>query len=406
MKTPLSSSGAFCLALASTIAAGSAAWALGLKTGNQDAKATAAGNAFAATADNPSAIYYNPAGLTQLVRDEFSLGAYFLSYQVDYEGPLGQESSEAKVYTLPHLYYGSHVKDSSLAWGLGVYSPYGLGSKWSDTGHLRNFATETELKYVTLAPMLAGKLTDTFSIGAGPTINYGDAHLARGLLLPGDEFLFEGDGFGFGGNFGIRWQPVQKHALGLTYRSPVTVEFEGETSFKSAVPAFIPSFTGDGSTELTMPAQVVAGYSFRPTKHWNLEANVEWTQWSSFDSLAISSVAGTFTEPMNWEDSYVISTGITRNFDSGTWVSAGYWWAQQTTPDSTYNPRVPDAALNVFSVGAGYETEQWRVGLTYQLGLGAEREVSGSPTQAIGPNADGTYQMTTQAVAVTLGYKF
>ena len=43
-----------------------AAHALGIRILHQDPDATARGEAFTATADKPSAIYYNPAGLTQL----------------------------------------------------------------------------------------------------------------------------------------------------------------------------------------------------------------------------------------------------------------------------------------------------------------------------------------------------
>ena len=37
---------------------------------NQDAFATARGNAFVATADSAAAVHYNPAGMTQLDRPE------------------------------------------------------------------------------------------------------------------------------------------------------------------------------------------------------------------------------------------------------------------------------------------------------------------------------------------------
>src|SRR5687768_12191734 len=54
------------VALCCTLPASS--FALGIRIADQDARATARGNAFTATADNPSAIYYNPAGITQLYR--------------------------------------------------------------------------------------------------------------------------------------------------------------------------------------------------------------------------------------------------------------------------------------------------------------------------------------------------
>lgn len=40
------------------------AFANGFRLADQDAFATARGEAFVATADNPSAVYYNPAGIT------------------------------------------------------------------------------------------------------------------------------------------------------------------------------------------------------------------------------------------------------------------------------------------------------------------------------------------------------
>jgi hypothetical protein len=45
---------------------------VGFRLPNQDPVAIARGNAFAATADNPSAMYYNPAGITY--QHSFSVG--------------------------------------------------------------------------------------------------------------------------------------------------------------------------------------------------------------------------------------------------------------------------------------------------------------------------------------------
>src|ERR1700691_3429787 len=54
-------------------------FALGIRIADQSAEATARGDAFAATADDPSAIYYNPAGITQLDGTRVLLGAYAIS---------------------------------------------------------------------------------------------------------------------------------------------------------------------------------------------------------------------------------------------------------------------------------------------------------------------------------------
>jgi long-chain fatty acid transport protein len=61
MKPPIT---ALCVALITIPCLSS--YGLGFRIADQNAEATARGNAFTATADNPSAVFYNPAGITEL----------------------------------------------------------------------------------------------------------------------------------------------------------------------------------------------------------------------------------------------------------------------------------------------------------------------------------------------------
>src|SRR5437899_1695060 len=76
---------------------------LGARIPNQDASAIARGNAFAATADNPSALYYNPAGITQLEGHNFHVGSlFYLDIDTDYLSPSGQHfKNEHEVIPIP-----------------------------------------------------------------------------------------------------------------------------------------------------------------------------------------------------------------------------------------------------------------------------------------------------------------
>src|SRR6185295_9781778 len=66
---------------------------IGSRIPNQDAAAIARGTAFAATADNPSALYYNPAGITQLEGHHLQLGVLtYLGIYTDYESPAGAKT--------------------------------------------------------------------------------------------------------------------------------------------------------------------------------------------------------------------------------------------------------------------------------------------------------------------------
>src|SRR5690349_20909073 len=67
--------------------------AIGFRQPNQDPEAIARGNAFVATADNPSAIYYYPARITQLEGQQVRVGIYAVSTGNDYTSPTGQTAS-------------------------------------------------------------------------------------------------------------------------------------------------------------------------------------------------------------------------------------------------------------------------------------------------------------------------
>ncbi len=55
------------------------AYGMGYEITEHNGKAMGLGSAFVAWADNPSAIYYNPAGLTQIDSPEASLGATLIN---------------------------------------------------------------------------------------------------------------------------------------------------------------------------------------------------------------------------------------------------------------------------------------------------------------------------------------
>ena len=121
----------------------SLAFGLGSQVPDQDALATARGNAFAATADNASAIFYNPAGINQL-GDGFSIrtGVYGLWIDENYD-PLhdntAAHSSTAHepLQAAPTFYITYHPKDQPYSFGFGVYSPFGLKTEWPDDASFR-----------------------------------------------------------------------------------------------------------------------------------------------------------------------------------------------------------------------------------------------------------------------------
>ena len=147
--------------------ASTTAWPLGIRISDQDAQATARGNAFAATADNPSALYYNPAGISQLEGHNVRAGVYGISLESTVRNTAtGSYSTIGDAAAVPQLYYTFSPEESRLSFGLGVYSPYGLSLEWPDAVPFRTTGVFGSIKYFSINPVVSLKITDKLFRGA------------------------------------------------------------------------------------------------------------------------------------------------------------------------------------------------------------------------------------------------
>jgi len=400
----------------------------GFRLASQDAFATARGEAFVATADNPSAIYYNPAGITQLAGNNLRSGIYGIYLDPSFSPPGGAANSGNTYHSsdnlaaVPQLFYTYTPKDFPLSFGLGVYAPYGGSINWPDDTGFRTVATQGKLTYLTLNPVVAVKLLPSLSFGAGLMVNYANMDLEQGLrpsyLPPAINFFrFKGDGWSVGYNLGLRWQPIDQISIGATFRSSATVTLNGHTEFEQ-FSAGIPDTSLPANTDFRFPLTVVCGLSYRPTPKWNLEFDADYTDWSSFGAVTISQqgvppfpVQQDIPVTLNWQASWMYEFGVTRYFDDGWHVSAGYVFNENSVPDAYYTPLAADLDRHFFSIGAGRKGKKFDFDVAYQFGYGPAHTVTGStpsssPGLFAGQNADGTYHFISHAVFVTVGLHF
>lgn len=404
-------------------------WGTGFRLPDQDAFATARGEAFVATADNPSAIYYNPAGLTQLEGQNLRGGVYGIYVNPRYTSPsTGQTFDNQKNWhAVPQLFYSWTLDSVPLAVGLGIYSPYGLSSGWDQDTGFRKVATEGSISTYTINPTVAWRILPNLSLGAGLKVNYGEIDLKQGMFWPGqayDQFRFKGDGWAVGYDVGVLWKPIEKISLGAAFKSTTGFNFEGNTDYYNSVayppgvglvPAF-PTQSSDANAGFKLPLNVVCGLSYRPTTNWNFEFNADYTDWSSLGTVTINQDSGgalglpqSIPLTLDWQGSWYYEFGATRYLGKGWSVSAGYIYNQNSVPDAHYNPLVADMNRQFISVGTGYKGEHFNVDIAYQFGFGQTRTVSGSAPSGFAPpfqTADGKYEFMSQAVFLTAGWHF
>jgi len=398
----------------------------GLRLPSQDGFATARGEAFVATADNPSAIYYNPAGLAQLDGTQLRSGIYGLYYDPTYQPSKGALNA-GKTYEIkkqfaasPQFFFSSKLKELPVSAGLGIYAPYGGAMEWpSDTG-FRTVGTKSSLIYLRLNPVVAIKLGDQVSLGAGLMVDYAKIDLEQGLRpFPKplvNYFHFTGEGFSVGYNVGALWHPIEQVSVGATFRSQTHFTMNGNTSIEQQ--PIISATSLPASMGFTFPLTAVVGLSYRPTPKWNLEIDADYTDWSSFGTSTIRQ-SGTPPFPVQqnipvhfgWQASWMYEFGVTRYFDNGWRASAGYTFDQNSIPNTYYSPMVADMDRHFFSLGAGRTGKMVDFDVTYQLGYGPNHTVTGStpsstPGLFSGQRADGTYAFFSQAIMVTVGLHF
>jgi long-chain fatty acid transport protein len=131
----------------------------------QGARAMAMGGAFAGLANDPSALYFNPAGITQLRGTNFYLGTTLIMPLATYKAPGTKVEYEQKSQTFtPINFYLTHSFSEKLAIGLSVNNQYGLGTKWNANWPGRYLAVNTEVKSFQGTLTVAYKLLDNLSI--------------------------------------------------------------------------------------------------------------------------------------------------------------------------------------------------------------------------------------------------
>lgn len=197
------------LALAGLVA--SAALGAGFQIPEQGSASMALGMGYIGRADDLSALYHNPAGLTQLQGHNFYLTLAGISPKASYTrlpaglAPVDSTVSGGQVtrywgvnqaavdagmeydtidgkddlIPVPAFAWGTHLTGTfeKVAVGFGVNAPYGLRSDWAEDGPQRYMSTNISLTTIYAGPYVAWQATPGISVGAGVQYVYGKAEL-------------------------------------------------------------------------------------------------------------------------------------------------------------------------------------------------------------------------------------
>ncbi|MBF8295070.1 MAG: hypothetical protein HW389_1615 [Bacteroidetes bacterium] len=402
---------------------GASAFAGGYKIGEHGARAMGMGGAFVAMPRDASAIYHNPAGLSFLEGANILVGSTLIAPSTTFTGPTPSTASTDMVSQtfFPSNLYVTYTMQNGLAFGLGVFSPYALGTEWAGNWVGRHLSVKSGLKTFYINPTISYKVSDQLSLGVGASYVLGSVVLERKLPLiplPDGTFKLEGKGTGINFNAGIIWKPTEAISVGLTYRAETKIEFDGDATFGSipnidpdgpgpipVLTALFPSGT-TGKATLAMPSNLAGGIAYDVNQDLSIQAAVEFVGWSSYDKLEVSfdkPVAGskTMVEIADWKNSILIRVGGEYRIDKLA-LRAGFIYDETPQPEKSVGPVLPDADRMEFSLGLGYRlTNTVDLDIAYQYVKGSDRTVT-APTNSF----PGTYKSSASLFGLSLGFHF
>lgn len=360
------------------------------------ARANSLGSAMVGRADDPSAIFFNPAGITQLPGLQVMSGAIFIvpSTTVTTRDPLtGREvsnSTDGHVWFPPHL-YATYQINNHLWFGFGVFSPFGLGTEFDGDWPGRFNSYKVVIQTLNVNPNIAWKINDEWSVAAGFNAMWFDLELRTKIDPTGGNFPINpfnvdqrliGDSWGFGGNVAVRYQPLDWLAFGASYRSRMKQTVEGRADFSRGVFAGSPLFRDtDATGSIVLPDEVFLGVTFYPSKSWNVEVGAIWTNWSTFDELTIhyktpiAPGVDSATRIKDWHDVWRIHGGL--EYKACDWLDlrTGYEYDMEPIPEKHADYLVPANDRHLFAFGPGFHWGPWNVDLSYMYLLITDREI-------------------------------
>ena len=387
------------------------------------ASALAQGNAFVARADDASAIQFNPAGLTQLQGPQVSQGVSFILSSVEYQNNSVSEDMDTNINIIPNIYFASPIIKNKLAAGLGITAPYGLNGKWDDDGFSRYVVTSFNLRIININPTITYKPLSRLSIGVGFDYYYANSSQESRIpfsLITGtpdghSDLDMHGDGFGY--NTGILYNITPHHSIGVSFRSKADINFDGklkQSGFPVGVFGF-DRFNSQATTSATIPEMLSFGYAYQHGDLWNIEADVQWTNWSRFDILNIgleppNPLRGAEVEDVrNWRNTWSFALGGEYALSEAIKVRGGYTFHESPVPGDTFETSVPQSSRHGLFTGLGYSWgKKLNKGIDFAYGtvFYENRNVDNSVGDAVQGPIDGHYDLITHIMAINFNYIF
>ena len=353
-----------------------------------DNSASGMGQAYAgaaAVAEDPSTIFFNPAGMMYLKGTQITAGMHIIKSDAEFNdkgstAPAGVSlgnndgGNAGDTFFIPNFYYVQDFGDKYKI-GLGINAPFGLGTDYKDGWMGRYTSTESEVTSININPAIAFKANDKLSIGVGMNIQYFETRLEKDINqtyfgASDGSVKVEGDSweFGFNGGFIYQWTPATR--IGMHYRSEISHTLEGDVKFKGLTPGYVavtsalaaaqglpPRFIDqDVTANIDTPSTFSISLTHQLNDQLTLLGDVTHTKWSNFEELLIVGDNGATVTQVDekWSDSYRVAIGMKYQYNKQWILRTGIAHDETPIDDDYRTSRIPGDDRTWLSFGTSY----------------------------------------------------
>ena len=331
-------------------------YAGGYRVSLQGNKSLAMGHTGVAVVNSSELVFFNPAGLVYLENKlNISAGVSGVFSDVKYQNAeFGLSSETDSPVGTPIYLYASYQATDWLAFGLGVYTPYGSTVEWPTDWAGSHLVNNIELQAIYIQPTVSIKIFDELSIGGGPIYVTGSVNFNRNLNrtltdLDGNRSNVEIDASGvnaWGYTIGAMLTPTENIRIGFNYRSEITLDADDGTAEFSNIPnsPLTPFADTAISASLPLPAELTVGLSYEFCDKWLFAFDYNRAFWDVYNSLDIDfadpNIPDSFNR-RNYKNSSIYRFGLQYEATSQFTLRAGYYYDESPVQEGFFAPETP-----------------------------------------------------------------
>ncbi len=395
---------AICVGLLATMLAFSS----GFQVNEHNAQGAAMGNAYVASVDNASAMFYNPGALAFVKGIDVNFSSVVFYPTSSWTSLDGTQTTDqkTKINVLPAVYLSYQLNDRVVV-GISEFTQYGLETDWPTQWPGSQLADRTKIETFNVAPTIAFKVTDNFSVGFQANWVGADVLIQKTINFIDQTAWVDmaGDGSGWGESAGFLWKVNKKINVGGFWRSGVDISFDGEVDFTNVPTPFLPVlYDGKITAGVKLPQTWGLDVAYQLNDKWMVEVGFMNTEWSSYDQLTVlrKDTGGVLSSiPKNWTNVNMYKVGVKYDFSDKLTLRGGYIYDEAGNPDNTLDPSLPDNNRNDFSAGFDWKFKNFTLS-TFAMYV----RFNDRTTTTMMENFNGSYSTSALLVGASLDYRF